>query len=150
MYEPGERVVLKYPKVNHVAFAPEYVERSVCIYRIRDLVSEPLSIEEYCRRPYVRRSRWMLSGVDQANGEWRQFYAGSILGRESPGLLRVGLFIPGEKAPWRILTDPIGPTPQERTALARWLRRWSMEKKLGDFKLGVFCDDLRLVGRQAG
>lgn len=144
-FELGKITRFEYPSVNRIEEPYELVTRRVLAVRMRDLLVDPLSIDEYCRRPLDRISRWMLLGVDPDTGKRCRFYLGSIPGQESPGMLRVGLFHPDAVGPWRVLLGAFGSTQSDRRELARLLRKWEAEKDLRGYQLGVFCNDLRLV-----
>lgn len=144
MIDPETRLRIRYPATNHVGFDPPLLRRAVLVRRVRDLVREPLSIEEFLRRPFIRRSRWLLSGVDEESGKCRQFYLGSSLEFRSPGLVRVALYEPAGNRPYEILTRGFEPTPEDRKKLMRVLRAWSA-KDVGELQICVYSDDMRLV-----
>ena len=58
--------------------------------------------------------------------------------------LRVGLYRPGEKRPLEILDQSFDATHEDRAFLARSICQWS-KWDLGEMRLGIFADDLKLV-----
>ena len=58
---------LTYPRTTHVSFtdSAELLRREFRLLKIRDLVKQPLTIEDFMRRPFNRRSRYLLLGVER-------------------------------------------------------------------------------------
>ena len=143
MITPGSRIELTYPDSTLVDSLANLVLRRIHVYRVRDLLSEPLTPEEFLRRPYIRRSRWLISGYDLDRGRFRQFYLGNSAEHRAPGLLKVGLYEPGASRPTWPFPRPFGPTRAERKLLADSLLACA-DKDLADLQLRVYSDDLRL------
>lgn len=146
MIDPGEYLEISYPVDTHVRrfdVVPRR-RRHITIHRVRDLVSDPLTVEEFLRRPFVRRSRWLAFAKDNELEQWRQFYLGSTEEFASPGNLRLALYEPGGSRPKEILGREFRPTVFDRKLMMRLLRRWNHQDH-GDLQLRICCDDLRLV-----
>jgi len=69
------------------------------IQSVRDLVTDPLSVQEFMRRPFLLRSRWLVKAYEPGINQWRQFYWGSTREFNQPGLPRVGLYESGTDSP---------------------------------------------------
>lgn len=143
MIEPGSRIELSYPDSTLVDSLAKLVLRRIHVYRVRDLLSEPLTPEEFLRRPYIRRSRWLVSGYDLDRKRYRQFYLGNSAEHRAPGLLKVGLYEPGAVRPTWPFPRPFGPTRADRKLLIDSLSLCA-GKDLADLKLRVYSDDLRV------
>jgi len=123
MLEIGQRLVIHYPESTHISAEPEFRRREVIIKSVRDLVRDPLTVEEYCQRTQVRRSRWLVSARDVQLGAWRRFYLGTTREycRSTP--LRLGLFHPDTGRFVKLL---LGPLRRRPTIGFSWRRlRWS-------------------------
>lgn len=143
MIQPGSSIELSYPDSTLVESLTKLVLRRVHVYRIRDLVADPLTPEEFLRRPFIRRSRWLVSGFDLDRQCHRKFYLGNSVEHRAAGLLRIALYEPGAKRPTHLFPRPFGPTRSERRHLIDSLNR-CLDKDLADLRLRVFSDDLRL------
>jgi hypothetical protein len=140
MIEPGQTIELTYPDCTLVEALANFERRRIRVHSIRDLVAEPLTPTEYLRRPKQRRSRWLVLGYDLDRFAWRKFYVGSALEYQRPGVLRVGLYRPGETSPADLISREFGPTARERLILARVLVEW-LQADLGRMRLRVLADD---------
>ncbi|TWU66484.1 hypothetical protein [Crateriforma conspicua] len=143
MLEPGKKVDLTYPDVTLVESLSRLHRRQIRVTAIRDLVAQPLTPDEYLRRPLIRRSRWLITGFDESRGSFRQFYLGSTAEYRAPGYLRVGLYEPGSDRPAFAVSRPFAPTKRDRILLARALSQWSRQQ-IDDLQLRIFADDLKL------
>jgi hypothetical protein len=142
----GDRVVITYPRPNLVSIRrPVFEQRAIQVAHVRDLVAEPLDLEDYLRRPFIRRSRWLLTGRDEETGRFRNFYLGSAKEHLSPGTMRVGFYEPDNPRPVRTLPKIFEPTSRDRLLLLRLMLRIKRQD-LGDLRVCLFSDDLRLVG----
>src|SRR6056297_3439724 len=79
--QPGDEIELHYPvstHVRHIHEAPQRL-RNFRIRTVRDLLREPLLPHEFLRRPYVARSRWLISvtDLDDKTHSFKQIYLGS-------------------------------------------------------------------------
>jgi hypothetical protein len=141
-FDRGMEVEISYPESTHVRFwrPDQYRTREVVIQSARDLVTEPLSVAEFMRRPYLLRSRWLVKAYEPKIRQWRQFYWGSTREFAAPGLLRVGLYEPGAEAPTWLHGRPFRPTPEDRNLLIKALAEWG-KIDFGQAKLHIFADD---------
>ncbi len=135
-------IQIHYPRITHVRFEPRYLPRTIRIERIRDLVSEPLTPQEFLRRPYVRRSRYLVLG--QEGSRYRQFYLGCSEEFLAPSQLRLALYEPEGEKPVELIGSPFESHVADRKALLRMLEQWQ-NKSFGDLVLRIYADDLRLV-----
>jgi hypothetical protein len=83
MLENGQRLVVHYPVSTHITAEPVFRRREFLVKGVRDLVRDPLTVQEYCNRTLVRRSRWLVHARDVQLGEWS--------GRDFDGL-KLGVF----------------------------------------------------------
>jgi len=143
----GKEVEISYPVSTHVRFyRPDRIRhREIVIHDVRDLVTDPLSLAEFMRRPWIMRSRYLVRAHEPHRDKWRQFYIGSSTEYRSPGILRVGMYEHGSTRPDRIYGRAFAPTIADRRVLIAAVREWSKH----DFTFGslrVFVDDLGLCG----
>ena len=141
MLEAGSRIELSYPDSTLVESLTRLRRRRVRVCGVRDLLREPLTPEEFCRRPFIRRSRWLVTGYDLDRRQYRQFYLGSSGEYRSRGLLRVALYEPGADRPAWPFPRAFGDTRAERALLVHALREWS-RRDLADLQLRIYADDL--------
>lgn len=144
MIEPGTTIRLTYPNCNLVDSLANLRRRNVHVVGIRDLLAEPLTPAEFLRRPFVRRSRWLVRGYDCDVGEFRQFYLGCSAEYAAPSCLRVAMYEPGSKRPSYPISRPFGASRRERAMLATAIAAWS-RRSIDDLRLCVYCDDLRII-----
>lgn len=141
-FDPGMEVEISYPNSTHVRFwRPEDCrKREIVIHTVRDLVTDPLTVAEFMRRPFLLRSRWLVRAFEPKIRQWRQFYMGSSREFASSGSLRVGLFEPEATAPTWLYGQSFEPTSEGRRHLIQRLRDWS-QIDFGNARLGIFADD---------
>jgi hypothetical protein len=144
MLENGQRLVVHYPVSTHITAEPVFRRREFLVKGVRDLVRDPLTVQEYCNRTLVRRSRWLVHARDVQLGEWRRFYLGTTqeYWRSTP--LRLGLFHPETNRFEELLGRPFEATASDRILLARTALEWS-GRDFDGLKLGVFADDFDLI-----
>jgi hypothetical protein len=141
----GTKIELYYPTRTDVyADSTEWRRRELIIYRIRDLVQQPLTVEEYMHRPFVRRSRYLVIGKEY--GRWKQFYLGSSREHFTAGQLRLGLYGPDDRIPKHLVSRSFDNTPEDRKQLYNAVVEWA-KLDFGQLALRVFCDDLRIVSQ---
>lgn len=143
MITPGSNIELSYPTSTLVDALARFALRRIRVYRIRDLLADPLTPEEFLRRPYIRRSRWLISGYDLDKGQYRKFYLGSSAEHRAPGLLKVAFYEPGATRPTIPYLRPFGPSRSERRVLIDIVRDCT-QRDLHDLQLRVYCDDLNV------
>ncbi len=139
------QIKIHYPVRTHVRYQqPPLREREIVVHELRDLLEKPLTVEEYTRRPFVRRSRWLAKAFDCNRKVWRSFYLGCTPEFASPAVLRVGVFDIATGRLLRLLPGEFGPSVIDRRRLCRLLPR--LATKIGeDEQLGIFAPDMRLV-----
>jgi|688.fasta_scaffold268685_2 hypothetical protein len=140
-FDPGTEVKISYPESSHVRLwrLDKTRRREIVIQSVRDLVTDPLSVQEFMRRPFLLRSRWLVKAFEPAINPWRQFYLGSTREFATQGMLRVGLYKPEANHPPWLYGRPFHPIPEDRRDLMNSLTRWARH----DFAaaLRVFADD---------
>jgi hypothetical protein len=109
---------------------------------VRDLVTDPLTVEQFNQRPYLRRSRYQLRVVDLATGQRRTIYQRLLRScfRDCP--LRVGVY-QGQKLVELMATN-YGPSVADRRGLMAFLRKY-IDSDFGDHRLGILSDDGEVV-----
>ena len=132
---------LYYPRQNLVGKSPDWQLRLFAQWSVRDLVTHPLTPEEYLARPLIRRSRFLLHGRD-SHGQWRKFYQGSSRDDWNESDLRLALYRGQQRV--RLLARPFESTIRDRILLARVVGRWS-NYDFDDLDLRITCDDLRVI-----
>jgi hypothetical protein len=143
----GKEIEFSYPVSTHVRFfrPDQYRDRQIVVHDVRDLVTDPLTLEEFSRRPWLMRSRYLVRAYEPDRGKWRQFYVGSSRQWQSPGMLRVGLYEHGATRPDRIFGRAFAPTIEDRRVMIAAIREWSKHHFVCG-SLRVFVDDLGLCG----
>ncbi len=144
MYSPNERIQIHYPETSLINSRPKWKLREIIVRKTRDLVTDPLSIEDYLRRPLIHRGRWLIMGTDSQNGKLRQFYLSTTREQYRPVPLRVGVYEADSKRPAQILFRPFEPTVRDRIVLSRLVTRFAGVSH-SEKRIGVFADDLRVV-----
>jgi hypothetical protein len=132
-----------YPKRNLLNCSPVWQQRLVSVWSIRDLVTDPLTVEEYLARPLVRRSRYLWQVKDSQN-QWRSFYQGASLEQFRDSCLRLALYNGSNRI--KLLARPFESTVRDRVLLARVASRWA-DLDYGGLQLRITCDDMRLVAQ---
>lgn len=144
MIEPGKTISLTYPTSTLVDSIAGLRRRHIHVVAIRDLIADPLTPAEFLRRPFIRRSRWLVRGYDCDVGEYRQFYLGCSAEYAAPSCLRVALYEPGSHRPSYPISRPFGDSRRERAIMATAIAAWSRRCMEG-LRLRVYCDDLRII-----
>ena len=145
MLEIGDRLVLHYPvttsihRIERAAKRP----REVIIKQLRDLVEEPLTIQEFRRRPLCNRSRWLARCYEIGSG-FRQFYLGSSSEFEAPGHLRIALYDPNHIRPVELIGREYAPSIDDRKLMLRLLSDWE-SRDFGGLELRIIAADLRVI-----
>jgi len=141
--EIGNTVELHYPTCTSVLAATEkrWKRREIQVQQIRDLVEHPLTLEEFLRRPFIYRSRYLLQAVE--HGQRKQFYLGTAREFFSCGQLRLGLYLPDGRRPTELLSRPFENTPYDRRLLYRAVLELA-QYDFGQKQLRVLADDLRI------
>lgn len=144
MIDPGDQLEIRYPVRTHVKHWTEspVQSRYLTIAKIRDLAREPLTAQEFLRRPFVVRSRYLC--LAREGLDWRQFYLGSSLEYRSPSTMRLAIFDPDVPRKLKKICREFQPTVKDRELMIRLINHWNSEDH-GDLDLRIVCDDLRLV-----
>lgn len=142
MFDRGTQLELPYPVHTSLSLITQAVvrPRKLIVHQCRDLLTQPLTWQEFVRRPYIHRSRWLIRAWDIDLQEWRQFYPGTSPRFRSPGILRLALYEPGETRPTTWLGQQFEPTPADRKRMLRLVHRW-----LENPDSGITQDRLRVV-----
>lgn len=137
-------LTISYPIHTHLRYthSPRFRQRTVRIVKVRDLLIDPLSVQEFRQRPYVRRTRYLA--LAQEDRRYRQFYLGSTAEAWSPSQLRLALY--RESKLIELLARPFNDDVREMKLLLRILERWANKDFGPDLSLRIFADNLRLVG----
>jgi hypothetical protein len=146
MLEIGSIIEFHYPRTSHILHADrcEKTLRRVLVRSVRDLVREPLTPDDFLRRPFILRSRWMIRGFDLDRRRERSFYLGSSIEFAAPNELRIGEYAPDHHWPDAVLFRPIAATLDDRRVLMRALQTWRAND-YGGRDLRIYADDLRLI-----
>ncbi len=146
VFRPGRQLEFCYPTTRNVKRMPDAPRRrrELRIEAVRDLLNEPLTASEFLQFPYLNRSRWLASGIDETIGEHRSFYLGSSDEYASPGVLRLVTWCNEEKKITDIICREFYPTISDRKLMIRLLKRWD-EIPHGDEELRVTSCDMRIL-----
>lgn len=146
-WQRGTEIEFHYPMDRHVLrFDPTQSQvRQVVINSIRDLVADPLTPEEFLRRPFLRRSRWLIRAWEPSLRQYRQFYIGSAREFRAPQQLRLALYEPEGQRPAKLLIRSINPAMRDCRTLARLLHRWR-DRDFGGLQMRIYADDMRRAG----
>ena len=145
MFDSGQELELVYPITTHIHrihYVPRRI-RQIRVHKVRDLLAEPLTIDEYARRPYVSRSRWLITAHERPGEPPRQFYLGSADNYRSPSVLHVGLYEPDHPRPSYLIGRQYEPTIADRRELLRFAREQATLHP--GYELRIFASDLRLI-----
>jgi hypothetical protein len=80
----GQRVTLEYPVCNRVGVPLEFLKRKIEIESVRSIADEPLSLQSFLMRPFLRRGVHLIEGRE--NGERRRFYKECCKDEQDAGL----------------------------------------------------------------
>lgn len=146
--QPGSRLTIHYPKTRHILHAERspLVARDVTVREVIDLVAKPLTPEEFLRRPYLRRGRWLIRATEKfgCRERWRQFYLANTAEFRRHGGLRLALYEPDSCRPAKIISSEFSSSVVERKSLIRLVEKLRMHD-FGDLKLRIVADDFRII-----
>lgn len=143
--KPNQRIQLHYPSNTIVGRVSMYQPRHLITRSIRDLASDPLTIEEYFRRPFIARGRWLVRAYDLDQSCTRQFYLANSIEYLSHSPLRIGIYEQGNPRPLEIVSRGFQNTPRDRILLARTLKRFlDFRLESSCVSVRVFADDLNV------
>lgn len=143
----SQSIEILYPlhtSVSHI-HEPRFIERRIHVLSSRDLVKEPLTINEFRRRPFLNRSRWLLKAWDVDVQGFRQFYLGSSAQYRAPGTLQVVVFDPEISRPKSLVSRQYEPTLSDRRELMKVLCTIERQRRLDLNELRIIAPDMRLV-----
>ena len=143
MLELGARVELEYPSRSLVGVEPAFLRRVMLVRSVRDLVKDPLTPAEFIRRPMVHRSRFLFRCLDVQKNAYRNVYEGAAREWRRDCPHRWGLFC-GNQLMERV-AGAWGNSEHDRLELRKLLEKWRFEDFAG-WRIGVFVDDLRVIG----
>lgn len=121
-FAPDSQVVLTYPESTLVEANTQFRKRRIQIKSVRDLTTDPLTPEEYLRRPLTQRSRYLLTAYDLDRRVWRQFYVGCSLEHASEIKLAIASIPAHSRHAPKIISRPYDATRRDRILLARHLK----------------------------
>ena len=139
---PGDETVIHYPTSTVVESNGIWRPRRIRVLAVRDLVAEPLSVDEYLRRPLVQRSRYLVRAWDYGRRNVRNFYLGTCREYACDTDLWLARLSEDGATP-ELLTRGFRATRKERIQLARTVNRFVRD--LPPQSLGVIAPDLRVT-----
>lgn len=121
-FASDSQVVLTYPESTLVEAETRFRRRRIQVKSVRDLATDPLTPEEYLRRPLVQRSRHLVTAYDLDSRGWRQFYIGCSLEYASAIELAIAACPADGQGDATIISRPYEATRRDRILLARQLK----------------------------
>jgi hypothetical protein len=76
---PGRTYRFLYPSINFNCLISGLEERRILVERVRDTESEQLDEETLNSNPFIKRGRWLVTGLDLDKNEERSFYVESMV-----------------------------------------------------------------------
>ena len=70
---PGRSYRFLYPSINFDCLVSGMEERRLLVERVRDTELEPLLEENLNSNPFIKRGRWLVTGIDLDKMEERSF-----------------------------------------------------------------------------
>lgn len=144
MFEPEQTIEFHYPDNTFVGRKRGWRLRKVSVRKVRDLLSEPITVNDWYRRPHQLRGRYLITAIDHDNGKLRQFYPNNCKEWWHPALLKLGLYTPFSRKPEVVFKESYGWTVHQRSLMNRAIED-ILQTDLGCFELKIYCDDLRLI-----
>ena len=77
---PSRAYRFLYPSINFACLPSKMDERRIVVFRVRDTESDPLDEETLDSNPFIKRGRWLVTGLDLDKFEERSFYVESMIG----------------------------------------------------------------------
>lgn len=131
-----------YPVIQSVLYELDWEPCNFRLISVRDSVRRPLSIEEFNRRPMLRRSRYALKVVDLSTNKIRVVYHRLLQSHFRDCPLRVGVYYGSDVQ--ELLTTNWGPTVADRMGLVRFLQK-HQHTDMGYYRLGILSDDGEVI-----
>jgi hypothetical protein len=146
--QPGSQLTIHYPRIRHILYCDRspMVARSIIVREVVDLVEKPLTPEEFLRRPYLRRGRWLVKAIESIGQKqrFRQFYLANSAEFRRHGGMRLALYEPGKRLPVEIISEEFLPTVVERKMLIRLVKKLK-DADFGGLQLRIVADDFRIL-----
>ncbi len=76
---PGRSYRFLYPSINFGCLISGMEERRILVEQVRDTELEPVDEETSNSNPFIKRGRWLVTGVDLDKMEERSFYVESMI-----------------------------------------------------------------------
>jgi hypothetical protein len=136
-----EQLLIDYPTSTLLETNWTFRRRRLQVVSVRDLLIDPLTTEEYLRRPLIHRGRYLVKANDLETQQVKQFYLASSQQFYRPAGLRLALYWPDQSGqpPAEILSKRIAGTRRDRIALAKALQQLRRED-FGGFDLRITID----------
>ena len=136
-----EQLLLDYPTSTLLETDWTFRRRRLQVVSVRDLLTNPLTVEEYLRRPLIHRGRYLVKANDLDSHKVKNFYLASSQQFYRPAGLRLALYWPDRpgQPPAELLSKRIAGTRRDRIALAKALQQLRRED-FGGFDLRITID----------
>lgn len=136
LFTSNAEIRCHYPAQNLVSSRePVFHWRHFRVAKVRDLYTHPLSVQEFLRRPFQRRCRYLLEVWDIANRRRRHVYPSSMMEYWHDCPLKIGIYPVIGEPPAAILTRQFGASPEERILMCQVLR-----DHIDNDSVGIFSD----------
>ena len=76
---PGRSYRFLYPSINFGCLVSGLEERRVLVERVRDTEIEPVDEDTLNSNPFIKRGRWLVTGIDLDKMEERSFYVEAMV-----------------------------------------------------------------------
>jgi hypothetical protein len=141
MFEKFDRLLISYPTTTLIESEWEFRRRQLEVVSVRDLLLQPLTPEEYLRRPLLHRGRWLVKAKDLELRQVKQFYLASSREFYRPTGLQLALYWPDQpdSLPASYVSRRFGVSRRERIALARAIGELA-RRNFDGFQLRVTID----------
>lgn len=136
-----EKLLLAYPESTLLQTQWQFRRRRLEVVDVRDLLTEPLTPDEFLRRPLIHRGRWLVRARDLEQQTVKQFYLASTREFYRPTGLRLALYWPDQRdqPPAEWLSRRFAGTRRDRIVLARALASLR-QTDFGGFDLRITID----------
>lgn len=120
MFERLEQLLIDYPTSTLLETAWTFRRRRLQVVGVRDLLTDPLTPDEFLRRPLIHRGRYLVKATDLDTQKVKQFYLASSQEFYRPTGLRLALYWPGVIGPpERIISHRVAALRRDRIVLAK-------------------------------
>lgn len=76
---PSHAYRFLYPSINFACLPSKLEERRIVVRHVRDTEADPLDGETLDSNPFIKRGRWLVTGLDLDKFEERSFYVESMV-----------------------------------------------------------------------